>query len=292
MLEKLGGYMGLVFEPETCAHIVEDFGGHPLLIRQMCSYIHNKTENKRPVKINRHQYATHKNLFFQEENGFIKYAQMVLGVLSNWYKDEYQMLVWLALNDINTFNGLARLSPDYINHLVKYGIIEQVDGEYKFKIEAIKIYLTEKNKYQKLNLSDQEKQAEISSRRNAVEPQLRHIIRRQLKSKFGEVDAKAIVISEIYGRKNISAYESMPYKDFFDPHKHALLLSTLFEIIRKNYELFVNIFEVNVEIFSAKTKLINYFRKADAHAAKIKESDFISFRGAMQWLEEVLSDYE
>lgn len=63
---------------------------------------------------------------------------MVLGVLSNWYKDEYQMLVWLALNDINTFNGLARLSPDYINHLVKYGIIEQVDGEYKFKIEAIK----------------------------------------------------------------------------------------------------------------------------------------------------------
>lgn len=129
-------------------------------------------------------------------------------------------------------------------------------------------------------------------RRNAIEPQLRQIVRRQLKSEFGEPEAKKVMIGELYGKKNISMYESLPYKDFFDPNKHTLLLSTLFEVIRKHYNLFENLFEVNVEIFSAKAKLINYYRKPDAHAAKIKDSDFTSFRGAMQWLEEILSDYE
>lgn len=292
MLDKLGGYMGLTFEPETCTHIVEDFGGHPLLIRQMCSYIHSNTDSKRPAKINRHIYAKLKNSFFQEESGFMKYAQMVLGVLSNWYEDEYQMLIWLALGDVETFKGLAQVSPDYVTHLVKYGIIEQTGSDYNFKIEAIKTYLLTKNKYQKLNLTDSEKQEEISMRRNAIEPQLRQIVRRQLKSEFGEPEAKKVMIGELYGKKNISMYESLPYKDFFDPNKHTLLLSTLFEVIRKHYNLFENLFEVNVEIFSAKAKLINYYRKPDAHAAKIKDSDFTSFRGAMQWLEEILSDYE
>lgn len=292
MLDKLGGYMGLLFAPETCAHLVEDFGGHPLLIRQMCSYIHNHITNKRPYTITRYLYANLKDKFYKEENGFIKYAQMVLSVLSNWYKDEYQMLIWLALGDIETFNGLAAISPDYVTHLIKYGMIEFVGDSYSFRIEAIKTYLTQKNKYQKLNLSNEDKQQEISTRRNAIEPLLRQVVRRQLKSALGEKEAREIIIKELSRDKKIRDYSSVSYRDLFDPNKHKIYFSILTDVIRKRYDVFKNIFDVDVEIFTAKLKLINFYRKSDAHAAQIKDSDFTAFRGAMQWLEETLSDYE
>ena len=62
--------------------------------------------------------------------------------------------------------------------------------------------------------------------------------------------------------------------------------------MRKNWEIgFKHIFETNVEIFTAKTTLINHYRKPDAHASKISDADFQTFRGAMEWLEAKVSEY-
>jgi len=73
------------------------------------------------------------------------------------------------------------------------------------------------------------------------------------------------------------------------PH---FLLKNLFELIHKNWQdAFKNIFDANVDIFNAKATLINHYRKTDAHASKISEADFKSFKGAMEWLEEKVSDY-
>ena len=103
-------------------------------MRQICSYIHTKLSTKRPVAIDKHTYQKNKDAFNTYENGFIKYAQMILEVLSKWYPDEYQMLTWMALGDYDTFNGLAKDSPEYVTHLIKYGIIAPFEDEYVFKI--------------------------------------------------------------------------------------------------------------------------------------------------------------
>lgn len=292
MLDKLGGYMGLVFDEITCGKIVEDFGGHPLLMRQMCSYMHKNIASKRPVQINKIQYKALKSNFYKEEDSFNKYAKMVLEVLENWYQDEYQMLKWLSIGDITTFEGLAKEAPEYINHLMKYGILEESNQQYIFKIEALKEYLAHKNKYKRLNLSNTEKQDEISRRRNDIEPILRRIVKTQLRAGLGEEIAKKKIITELYGAKEISRLSPFEYSVFFDSNKHNIYLSNLFELIRKNWQdCFKNIFDVSVDIFDAKTKLINYYRKTDAHASQISDADFQTFRGAMEWLEGVVDNY-
>lgn len=292
MLDKLGGYIGLRFDDRACSKLVDDFGGHPLLMRQMCSFIHKSVDQARPFTINKTHYDSLKQQFYADENGFVKYAQMVLEVLENWYPDEFQMLTWLSINEIETFKELAELSPEYISHLINYGIIEKSESNYSFKIEALKLYLSNKNKYKRLNLSNDEKQAEISKRRNIIEPRLRKIVRTQLRALLGEDDAKKKIIAEIYGNKEVNKYTHLNYSDFFDANKHNIYLNNLFELIRKNWEVgFKNIFDTNVEVFNAKTILINHYRKSDAHAAKISDSDFQSFRGAMEWLEEKTNEY-
>lgn len=292
MVDKLGGYMGLHFEDVVCGRLVEDYGGHPMLMRQVCSYIHNRVSEQRPFTINKTSYELFNERFLRDENGFDKYALMVLEVLTNWYDDEFYMLTLLSIGDYSTFQGLAENSPEYITHLLNYGIIEKAGNDFGFKIEALKTFLSKKNKYKKLNLSNDEKQKEISERRNKLEPKLRKIIKNQLRLRFNEDEAKKKVISEIYGAKEINKYISTNYADLFDPNKHNIFLKNCFELMRKNWEdCFRNMFDVNVDIFEAKTTLINHYRKPDAHAAQISDSDMNSFRGSMDWIEQKVEDY-
>lgn len=291
MVDKLGRYMGLVFMPEVVAQLVNDFGGHPLLMRQMCSFIHKSVEPSRPVTIDKYLYQEKKELFYSNDSGFIRYARMIMEVLETWYEEEYSLLIYLAVGNFEEFEEYAREVPEYVAHLLHYGIIAKGrDNRYHFRIEALQRVLSNDNKYQKINLGEEEKQKEISERRNAIEPKLRMIVRRQLKACFGEAEAKEKVVKAIY-KKDAKKHDSFPYADYFDPNKHSIYFKTLFDLIESNYDCFKNIFDTDLEIFKAKASLLNYYRKPDAHAASMSDSDFNTFRGAMQWLEEKVEEY-
>lgn len=293
MLSTIGGYMGLSFSPEVCVHLVEDYGGHPLLIRQMCSFMHNSYTGERPFNVDKVYYSEMKKHFDVEENGFRKYAEMVLEVLKKWYSDEYDMLEFLAIGDEQTFVEFAKESQDYTTHLIKYGLVSYSEhmNKYVINVNTVKEFLCEKNKYRKTHLTDEEKYLEISKRRNTAEPKLRSIVRKQLKASVGEPEAKKIMIKALYGAKGLSEHLCEPYVDFFDSNKHKIYLSTIFNIIYQNYQCFENIFGVNKEVFKNKTDLLNTYRKPDAHAAIISEADFNVFRGTMSWLEEVIEEF-
>lgn len=291
MVDRLGGYMGLTFMPEVVAQLVNDFGGHPLLIRQMCSFIHKSVELSRPVTIDKYLYQEKKDAFYCSDSGFIRYARMILEVLETWYAEEYSLLIYLAVGNIEEFEEYAREVPEYVAHLLHYGIIAKgKDNKYHFRIEALQKVLSNDNKYQRINLSEEEKQKEISERRNAVEPKLRAMVRRQLKASFGEICAKDKVVKAIY-KKDAKKHDTSPYLDYFDPNKHGIYLRILFDLIESNYDCFKNIFDTNLEIFKAKASLLNHYRKPDAHAATMSDADFSTFRGAMQWLEEKVEEY-
>lgn len=289
MLDRLGGYMGLNFDGTVCGKLVEDFGGHPLLIRQMCSSLHSEVSLKRPVVITKMLYEQSRSRFIDDEHKFVKYAFMVLEVLSKWYPDELEMLTMLAIDDVELFREFADGAPETVSHLLNYGILEKHNGEFAFRIATLKSYLANRTKYKKINLTSDEKRAEISARRNSVEPRLRSLVRGQLRARFGEDLAREKVLKELYSPSEVSRRRGSPYAELFDPHKHNIYFLTLAELIRKNWdECFKHIFGGNVKIFVAKTTLINSYRKSDAHASDISESDFQSFRGAMTWIEEQL----
>lgn len=301
MVQRLGGYMGLLFPDEICTHLNEDFGGHPLLIRQMCSFLHRQiyaTTGQRPFKIDKSFYNSQKALFYENSSGFNKYAQMILDVLKTDYNDEYSMLEWLAKGDVDTFNGLADQDKSYISHLLQYGIISKNNANdgYSFRIEAIKDYLEKATKYQKINLNNEEKWAEINERRNRVEPQLRNFVRIHLKSRLGEEKAveaikSTLISSDKNNKDNIRRMSSPVYKDYFDPNKVNIFFLTLFNVIRANYEdCFRNLFDVDLDTFSNRTQLLNKYGRVDAHGKPIDDNDFERFRVDISWLEEKLKE--
>jgi hypothetical protein len=192
---------------------------------------------------------------------------------------------------MNFFDSFAHDSPAYTNHLLGYGILEKAGNSFDFKIDILREYLAVKTKYKKLNMSNEEKQREISERRNMLEPKLRKIIQNQLKVRFGEDEAKRILLGKWDTAKK-RKYSTLKYKELFDPNKHEIYFEDLRNIMGKYWEeCFRNIFDTDVEKFNSRMILINLTRKGDAHASQISNSDMESFRGAMSWLEEKVAEF-
>lgn len=286
MVSNLGKIMGLSFDDTIFSKLKEDFGGHPFLIRQVCSYIHKNVDIPRPARVDKVIYQKAKDLYNKNNS---TYNEMILGVLKNFYNDEYLMLEFLAIGDFDSFKEFADLSPEYTRHLLGYGIIDENNGEYHFKIDSVKDHLAEKKKYKKIKLTQLDKQKEISERRNKIEPKLRLITRTILFSKYGENEAKKNVL-RIMGKTRENKYFSSSFKDIFNPNKSLIYFEDLKKIIAKDWETFENIFGKDKNEFTTFMNNINKYR-ADAHAKLISDDEMSLFRVSISKIEEKIENY-
>ena len=165
MVRKLGKYMGLQFDELIYARLTEDFGGHPFLIRQLCSDLHKACQGDRPARIDRPLYEKVKKQFALRAS---EYFEMILQVLQEWYPDEYDMLQFLAQGDVEAFEQFALGHSAYTKHLIGYGLVQHSVNGYTFSVEAIREFLLQKHRYVRVNLTQDEKIAEISARRNGM----------------------------------------------------------------------------------------------------------------------------
>lgn len=285
MVSKLGRYMGLQFDDLIFSKLTEDFGGHPFLIRQMCSYLHRACTGPRPAKIDRPLYDKTKKQFYQ---GAVEYFDMILDVLKKWYPDEYDMLCILAQQDMDSFMQFARNHALYTKHLVGYGVIQESPNGYSFSVEAIRDYLVRQHKYERVNPTEEEKLQEISARRNSMEKSLRVSIRNVLLVGYGKKKAAETVLSAIEEkrREKLKTYslDALLSKDGSD-----LFLLDLIQILNREWALFQNVFEIEKDKLIGVLKDINDFGRPDAHAKKIKKDDFIQLRLHFNKLEEMLA---
>lgn len=291
MVQALGGHMALEFPDEVCTYLTRDYGGHPFLIRQVCSSIHRKL-----LKSGVHSHASiDRSLYNECRSEFdagkgLTYCEMIVGILSEFYPDEYHMLTMLASGDIDDFENLAQSDPTYTEHLLGYGILEKTSKSYDFKMDVLKKYLSGKHQYKSLNLNFEEKRSEISLRRNRVEQELRELVKKQLLFLFGKDEAKSKMLARVESAKR-SRLATLEYADFFNPDKNDIYFNDLVELMKIHWEKgFRNLFDENVERFNSRMILLNSIGRGDAHAKNINEADFLSFRGAMGWLEEKLKD--
>ena len=289
MVETLSSYMGITIDEEIYTYLNTEFGGHPFLIRQACSYIKSVLDKNGHRHIDRPLYDSAIESF--SEGVGHHFCEMVIGVLSEHYKDEYTMLTYLARGDIQDFSELAGSDPSYTQHLVGYGLISKSSNGYDFKIDAVKKHLSKKEKYQCLNLSNAQKLAEISARRNKVEPQLRRLVSQVLRTLLGEEKAKQQILSK-HDSKKQKKYQSLSYRELFDANKHEIYFDDLRDLMRKNWESgFRNAFSEDVEKFNSRMVILNSIGRSDAHDKEVSDADMQSFRGAMSWLEEKVGEY-
>ena len=199
---------------------------------------------------------------------------------------------------MQNFSGLSGLGnlkesdsydPQMIAHLLGYGIIESNQGVLGFRVEVLKNYLARKFAYKRQNMTNEEKWAEISERRNRLEPKLRTIVKMQLKSQYGN-QAKQKVIDSMRADLKIK-YQNLPYNDLFDPKKCEIYFNQLGMLIDTHWDkCFKNIFTKNKQSIRAYFTIINSLR-LECHAAPVSDDEMDNFRGTMSQLEQEVSSW-
>ena len=284
MVDTIGRLMGLIFDENVFSHLTEDFGGHPFLIRLVCSKIHLMCGLRRPVRIDKTIYEKAKQEMLEDCEPYI---EMILHILKKHYDIEYEMLRMLALDDLKSFEEFSKMQPSLTKHLLAYQIIDKNNDKYFFKIEAIKHYLLKKNRFEKKLSSDHERYDEISERRNKLEKNLQSIIRRTLFALHGEADAKQIVIGII---KKMTIYSTYSLKDLFDTKKTELYFDDLKKVMLSRWGDFQKIFPMDKLDFDRCMTAINHYR-VDCHAKSISEDEFNEFRIAIKKIEDCVEKY-
>jgi hypothetical protein len=289
MIQTLSSYMGISIDEDIYSYLVREFGGHPFLMRQACSHIKTDLDSRNERHIDRLLYE--KNILSFNAGIGHSYCEMVIGVLAEYYADEYTMLTYLARGDEPDFELLANSDATYTQHLLGYGVLTKSSSGFDFKIDSVKRHLSAKERYKKLNLSEAEKLSEIGARRNEVEHKLRRLVSQVLRSSFGEEAAKNMVLAK-HDVKPRAKFLTLPYKDLFDANKHEIYFYDLKELMRKNWESgFRHLFSEDVDKFNSRMVILNSIGRSDAHKKDVSEADMQSFRGAMSWLEEKVDEY-
>lgn len=286
MVRRLGRIMGLHFDESIYARLADDFGGHPYLIRHVCSVVNKLVRAERPTRVDKALYEEALRVFLRDYTQFI---EMILCVLKEYFPDEYEMLRMLARGDTNTFREFAQLSSLYTNHLLGYGILQEVDGRYSFKTETIRKYLEARERHKRLHLTHVEKLAEVSERRNAIEKDLRRLCRMQLMAQLGESDGRTRITS-LLGEPRASRVSGLAYADLFDGNKSGMYFSDLIKIVSNAWECFKNVLGANKNECLQHLNNLNELR-IDAHAKDITDAEFQMFRVSAERIEESLSKF-
>ena len=286
MVCKLGSYMGLRFDKMIAGKLKEDFGGHPFLIRQVCSHIHKLASSSRPTDVDLTLYRKARGNFSLDSHG---YLDMMLKVLVDWYPDEYEMIKFLANNDFEGFGDLAESDPALVRHLIGYGVVKKGASHYYFNIENLSDLLRKKHKKHSLSMTPQEKVQEISMRRNSFEKNLRGIIRSTLIITKGKPKAYEAVISAMPSdrRDGLSGYD---LDHLLSKDSSPLFFNDLINILKRNWPVFENTFGMRKQKIEIMLEEINKVGRPDAHAKDIDEIDFNQLRIYFDKLEAVIDE--
>jgi hypothetical protein len=285
MVSSIGTYMGLRFDDEVFTYLTDDYGGHPFLIRQVCSRIHKSVKDVRPYKVSK--------FFYQKERDKLSasiqdYIGLVVTVLKERYVDEYEMLELLAQGDYKTFDEFVKMSHSMIEHLEGYGLISEDNGKYHFRINAVEHYVKEHARVAKVLNTKEDKWGEISAQRNVLETNLRKLIKRTLKLHLGVAQAKIAFLETISPPETKNKLNAMSFDDMFE--SKILYFEDLRKIVIKNWDKFSQIFGNNKENFNLYMSYVNKHR-ADAHANEISDDEIGILLIALQWLRKQVDEF-
>lgn len=287
MVSNIGRHLGLSFDEEIFAKLVDDYGGHPFLTRQVCSKINNellREKQIRPYKVSKYTYEKRSTDYRTQMEAV--FAQ-ILGVLEDYYPNEYKLLKILALDGSDKFKRKLPYGDSSISHLLGYCLVRCVNDDYYIRIKSIGDYLIHQNPYDITLTDDVERREQIVRRRSIIENAMRSLIASQLRIKYGK-KAREQLIQKINGTTTDKTQEPK-IKEAADL-AHAmqeLYFSQLKELILKDWKDYNTIFVDRVK-FEQFFETINKFRKVDAHSSSISDEDNAILHIAFKYFEDKL----
>lgn len=284
MVQKLSFLMGVEIDDYICTKLFDDFGGHPFLIRQMCSLMNKRISAIRPVKIDKTLYNS---TIAQFEPSLLQYTEMMISVIKEWYPEEFEMLTYLANNDKDLFNNFASNNLNLTQHLIGYGLIKKGSDGFCFNFEIVEKHVKKINKFKKINLTLEEKLTEISFRRNKIEKELRVLLRNSLRSSVGQKEAIKKVLASIETNRR-TQFEGQDLNVILDKDYSKLYFLELINIINKNWNELSNTFEIEKNKLIYMLDEINSIGRPDAHAKGISEDEFTQVRLHFKKIEAIL----
>ncbi|HQU70529.1 MAG TPA: hypothetical protein PLI43_20360 [Albidovulum sp.] len=169
MVTTLGHFMGLEFDPKIISDLHHTFGGHPFFIRQVCSKVHQLYGDARPVSVSHAKLREAREAFSQQ---LVSYLDGILLDLGKFYPAEAALLKDFVTKSSAELKEYIEVAPEYVNHLLGYGIVKVKADDIEIAFDAIREALV------KLRQPDDisEMWAEISRRRNEIESSIRTTI--------------------------------------------------------------------------------------------------------------------
>ena len=245
-----------------------------------------QTYKTRPVTIDRTKYNEIRNRFNRESD----YFKMLLDVLNQFYPTEYEMLELLAAGEMETFKFYAEGDYSYVKHLIGYGVISEIDGNYDFKIDSIKEYLLRTNTFKMHCATPDEKWATMCTQRGNLEQRLRIMVKKVLRIAYKtEAAAKEEVLIKITNGKR--KYAALSYSDLFDSRKCEIYYRTLQDLINANWDYFVDYFG-SQDIFLRAMDVINKEGRFDAHATIPSDAEMRVIQGAVDLVSQGVKKFE
>lgn len=289
MISDIGGRLGLKFEDAVFTKLMEDYGGHPFLIRQVCSKINSDflTQNiERPATVTRYSYVIKNDEYRQ---GMTSVIEQILGVIENYYPNEFELLKKLALDGRNAFKKEVALGEKGIQHLVGYCLIEKSEGEYFIRIKSIEDYIRSKYIYESTLDEQRDKRARINIRRDDIEGKLRELVKFALQTKYGK-KAKENLISIAEKTTNDKTQKTkMLNAASLNDAITELYLSQIKDIMDKEWKSFAAIFPDKSK-YEAYMDILNRSRTVGAHTKPVSEEDEVLYGIAFDYFEKALED--
>lgn len=279
MVGDLGGIMGVEFDSESRIKLFQDFGGHPFLTRYACSFI-SKAAPERPITVDRTLYAKGVNEYTTESDS---YVESVVGLLEEQYPDEHLMLEYIGRGDIKSFNEIARHDPSLLEHLYGYGVLKKgVEGSY-FNIGVIENYFSRKTKPANL-VGAEDRLAEISKRRNALERKIRVHVRTVFNVHFPISKRRDSLIAKLIEQRR-NQLAGADFEDLLAEGASPLYFDELKSVVLGFWDKFENSLEIPKNDFEYHMNVVNKARY-DAHAKDVGDHDFEKARVSLSELEE------
>ncbi len=289
MIGDIGAHLGVRFEEQVVSKLLEDYGGHPFLTRQVCSKMNRElmlNRVERPAMISRYAYLKKSDEYKLEMVGVI---EQILGVLKMYYPEEFELLKKLALDGRKSFAKELSHGEKEIQHLRGYCLIEKDDGEYFIRIKSIEEYLNAKFEYEKDITDQSEKRTRLNRRREKLENRLREIIFFNMQLKYGK-KAKEKLVLHLKGTTTDKTQEGKIAEASLKKAMEELYFSQLKALILKDWKDYQNLFNDRVR-FEQFFDLVNQSRGAGDHGRSLSDEDEALYNIAFRFFDGCLADY-
>ena len=289
MISDIGARLGLKFEDAVFVKLMEDYGGHPFLIRQVCSKINNDfltQKISRPAEVSRYSYVKKSDEYRQ---GMTSVIEQILGVIEDYYPNEYALLKKLALDGRNSFKKEVALGEKGIQHLMGYCLIEKSEGEYFIRIKSIEDYIRNKYMYESTLDDQRDKRARINIRRDDIESKLRGLIKYSIQAKYGK-QAKQNLMDFVEKTTNDkSQHTKLVNAKNLNDAIEELYFSQIRDIMNKDWKNYSALFPDKSK-YEAYMDILCRSRQVGAHTKTVSEEDEVIYGIAFDYFEKALSD--